>query len=64
MFYQKMYKYDWMLPIVPDNNIPHTANYYYLPDDMLHLLDGYPNKIIKKYPFTHESLVENLHKTN
>lgn len=60
MFYQYLYRYDWILPIEYQRVINHSEDYYYLPDDQLGLLTGYSYQIIREYPFVHETLVKNL----
>jgi|GEM_PF-2216024 len=61
-FYQQLYKYNWMLPVVCTYDITHFEDYYYFASDELNLLDLHSYRVIKKYPAVNEELVENIRK--
>jgi hypothetical protein len=59
-FYQATDDYTFLRPINRYYRVEMTFNYFYIPDNELWRLEGKPVKIIKKYPLTRSTLLENL----
>ncbi len=62
LFYQELYKYNWMLPVNYSDHVNHTEDFYYLQDDSLYILKGFSYQVIGHYPDVKESLIQNIQK--